>query len=99
MIPTFAIHRDPNIYPEPDLFNPDRILGEKHHFHYLPFGEGPRHCIGLRFGMMQARIGIVTALSNFKFSPTEKTPKTLEFGLNAPILTVRGGVHLKVENL
>lgn len=49
-IPVYAIHQDPNIYPKPDVFNPERFNEEavesRHPMSYLPFGDGPRNCIG-----------------------------------------------------
>jgi cytochrome P450 family 6 len=50
VIPVYAIHHDPRYYPEPDRFDPERFSDEakssRPHFTYLPFGEGPRNCIG-----------------------------------------------------
>lgn len=49
-IPVFAIHHDPSIYPEPETFNPERFnedaVATRHAMTYLPFGDGPRNCIG-----------------------------------------------------
>lgn len=49
-IPVSAIHYDSNIYPNPDVFDPERFseenVGLRDSMHYLPFGNGPRNCIG-----------------------------------------------------
>ncbi|KAL2736912.1 cytochrome P450 6B5-like [Vespula squamosa] len=50
VIPIYGLHHDPDHYPDPETFNPDRFMDEnkrtRHPYTYLPFGEGPRACIG-----------------------------------------------------
>lgn len=60
-------------------------------------GDGPRNCIGLRFGMMQARIGLVTLLNNFEFSLGSNMSTTLSFDPKLVILSPPSGVYLKVK--
>jgi hypothetical protein len=51
VIPILALHHDPKYYPDPERFDPERFSEEektkRHHYVYLPFGEGPRICIGM----------------------------------------------------
>ena len=57
-IPVAALHHDPKYYPEPERFDPERFSEEekqkRHHYVYLPFGEGPRICIG-KFPTQQSK--------------------------------------------
>lgn len=50
IIGTFKLHRRPDIYPNPDQFNPDNFLPEKsasrHYYSFIPFSAGPRSCVG-----------------------------------------------------
>jgi cytochrome P450 family 6 len=50
LVPILALHRDPKYYPDPERFDPERFSEEgkktRPHFSYIPFGEGPRLCIG-----------------------------------------------------
>lgn len=49
-LPVYAIQKDPEIYPNPEVFDPDRFSDEniktRHAMAHLPFGDGPRHCSG-----------------------------------------------------
>uniref|UniRef100_A0AAG5CVY9 Cytochrome P450 n=1 Tax=Anopheles atroparvus TaxID=41427 RepID=A0AAG5CVY9_ANOAO len=102
-IPVYAIQRDPDHYPEPDRFNPDRFTPEevkkRHPYVFLPFGEGPRICIGLRFGVMQTKVGLITLLRKFRFSPSARTSERVEFDPKTLTIAPRMGNYLKVERV
>lgn len=53
LISVFSIHRDEKYYPNPEIYDPERFSDENKHkilpFSYIPFGVGPRNCIGKIF--------------------------------------------------
>lgn len=90
-IPVYAIHHDEKYYLDPFRFNPERFLPANRHnivpYTYLPFGAGPRNCIGLRFALMEAKSATVRMLKKFKFIKSEKTTIPIRFKKNpSPIL-------------
>ncbi|XP_066599080.1 uncharacterized protein [Prorops nasuta] len=102
-IPIFGIQNDPDIFPDPEKFDPERFSEEnvaaRHSYAFLPFGEGPRVCIGMRFGLVQTKIALVSALTNFRFKPSKKTQVPLIFDGGSLILTPVDGINLKVEKI
>ena len=96
MLPIYALHRHHDLWPEPNRFNPDRFADPKaiDRFAYLPFGDGPRICIGASFAIQEAVIILATLLARFRFTAIPgRNPKPIL------ILTLRpeGGVWLTVE--
>jgi cytochrome P450 family 6 len=65
-IPIYAIQNDPRIYPNPEVFDPERFnannaAGMKNSMHYLPFGTGPRNCIGnLQFILVRSSLQLIS---------------------------------------
>ena len=102
-IPIFSIHRDPNIYPNPDVFDPERFnedaTAARHPMHYLPFGDGPRNCIGARFAVCQTKVGLIKILRNHKVHVCDKTTIPYEFDPGAFLLAPKGGIYLKITKM
>ncbi|XP_037042332.1 probable cytochrome P450 9f2 [Bradysia coprophila] len=76
-IPTAGLHFDERYFPNPEKFDPERFNDENRGKidpgTYLPFGVGPRNCIGSRFALMELKTIIYYLLLNFNFEPNEKT--------------------------
>ncbi|XP_011173390.1 probable cytochrome P450 6a14 [Solenopsis invicta] len=102
-IPIFALQHDPHIYPEPDVFDPERFNEEavrsRHPMFYLPFGDGPRNCIGARFAIYQSKIGLIKMLRNYKFESCEKTKIPYERNDNTFIVKPKNGIYLKITKI
>lgn len=81
------MHRDPKFYPNPDKFDPERFSDENKdsidQFAYLPFGLGPRQCIGNRFALMECKILFYNIMSKFRIVTNSKTeiPLKLKMGV------------------
>ena len=94
MIPIYALHRNALLWDDPDAFRPERFAEKPQRYAYLPFGDGPRICIGASFALQEAVIILATLLAKRRFSPVQgKTPDPVM------ILTLRpeGGVCLTSE--
>jgi cytochrome P450 len=96
ILPIYALHRHHDLWPDPDRFDPARFTDPKaiDRFAYLPFGDGPRICIGANFALQEAVIILATLLARFKFTRIAgREPRPVM------ILTLRpeGGVWLGVE--
>ena len=76
----YALHRHRMLWNAPDAFDPDHFSPEakagrdRYSYSYLPFGAGPRVCVGANFAMMQAQIILSTLLARFRFRPTGTPP-------------------------
>lgn len=80
LIPSFALHRDEQFYPEPERFQPERLdaeFGGAKRFRdagvFLPFGDGPRGCLGVRVARMIVKAALFEVVRNFEVLLNERT--------------------------
>ncbi|XP_049780048.1 cytochrome P450 6k1-like [Schistocerca cancellata] len=100
-VSVLGLHRDPKYYPDPERFDPERFSEEakaqRQPYTYLPFGDGPRNCIGMRLGLLQTKVGLVNLLSKYNVRPTGKTKANLDFHPRSAILMSKTGIHVQFE--
>ena len=97
--PVCAMHRMPEIWPEPDKFDPERFSPEnketRHKFAYMPFGIGPRNCVGMRLALFEVKLAIVTLLQRYRIEPSEKLQVPPKIGTSF-IVKPANGVCVKL---
>ncbi|XP_043283211.1 cytochrome P450 9e2-like [Venturia canescens] len=97
----YGFHHDPNYFPNPETFDPERFSEENKNnivpYTYMPFGLGPRKCIGERFALMEIKILIVQLLRHFVLKPSEKTTKDITFSKKSFDLNPERGFWTRLE--
>lgn len=87
LVSFYAMHRDPALWENPLLFDPDRFLPERSQgrsrWQYLPFGGGPRSCIGDHFAMLEATLALATIIRTAEIESVDA-----EFPLATPFSVV-----------
>ncbi|PSN29106.1 Cytochrome P450 9e2 [Blattella germanica] len=100
-VPIYALHRDPEHFPNPDAFDPERFSDENKHnikpSTYIPFGIGPRICIGSRFALMEAKIALVKLLYRFNLKVVSKTPIPIKICKKSMNMNIEGGYWIGLE--
>ncbi|KAJ3619260.1 hypothetical protein MTP99_004957 [Tenebrio molitor] len=103
ILPIYGLQNDPKYYEEPDSYKPERFLGSnkdnltKHTF--LPLGEGPRSCLGQRFGFLQVKIGVAYIVRHYELSVNEKTKLPIQFDKTNIMTSPVGGLWLDFKKV
>jgi len=95
---TYALHRDARFFPDPERFDPERFAegweARISRYAYLPFGGGPRVCIGNGFAMMEAVLIVATMAQRWRFL-LESAPKVVPVQLVT--LRPKNGIRMKLR--
>ncbi|XP_022304770.1 cytochrome P450 3A11-like isoform X1 [Crassostrea virginica] len=98
--PIYSIHRDPRYWENPTQFDPERFSPEnkakRHPYAFLPFGHGPRNCIGMRLAQVEMKFAMVYILQHFRFKTCAETEIPLTIS-KAGLIKPEHGVKLLLE--
>uniref|UniRef100_A0A6V7M0G0 Cytochrome P450 n=1 Tax=Bracon brevicornis TaxID=1563983 RepID=A0A6V7M0G0_9HYME len=100
VLPVYALHRNPHYFSDPDNFSPERFMedpkGMLNNPAFLPFGVGPRMCIGNRFALLETKALIFHIMTKCSLQPGKKMILPLELSTKLAAMTAKGGFWLKL---
>nr|QTC11275.1 cytochrome P450 6QA1 [Phenacoccus solenopsis] len=97
-IPIHSYHHDPKYFPDPEKFYPERFKNYEK-LAYLPFGDGPRICIGLRFAKLEVKSCLARLLAKYTFTPCSQTKIPIEIKARSIFLTPKDSIVLSVSKI
>ncbi len=90
----YNVHHHPEFWPQPDVFDPDRFLGNGTPRHsFIPFGLGPRACVGNHFAMFESLLLLAYIVQHYDFSLVNETPPEIQMSVT---LKPKGGIPMKI---
>ncbi|MGI9519038.1 MAG: cytochrome P450, partial [Pirellulaceae bacterium] len=91
------VHADPEIYPNPDRFDPDRWIGCSYKpYEFLAFGGGVRRCIGATMALMEMKVALVTWLNKFQFCLPDDAPEVEPVRRRNVTMAPSSGIELEI---
>jgi cytochrome P450 len=76
-IAIFMLHRNPRYWDDPGAFRPGRFAGKARPAAFMPFGAGPRNCVGMAMARLEAHLLLARALPRLRFAPVGPPPEPL----------------------
>ncbi|GLH01481.1 Cytochrome P450 4e3 [Gryllus bimaculatus] len=99
MVPLHALQMDPEYHPNPKKFDPERFSEENKkniiNYTHMPFGEGPRNCVGMRFALMQVKSALAHLLMKYTIHPCDTTPQEIKFNPQSFLLQPKDKIQLE----
>ncbi|CAH0395694.1 unnamed protein product [Bemisia tabaci] len=99
IIPTLGLHHDSNYFPNPEVFDPERFSDERRSTiqpgSYLPFGDGPRICIGMRFAQTEIKLALVQIIHHYNFRLVGDISLPVEVHPGSNMMTPKNKINMQ----
>ncbi|GFV39349.1 cytochrome P450 3A43 [Trichonephila clavipes] len=97
--PVHLMHHDSEFWSEPEIFDPERFNSKPNSngITYLPFGVGPRNCLGMRLAQLEAKLALAHTIDKFHIKMGNRHKDGFEIIDRIRTLTPAMGVYVKLE--
>eukprot|EP00095_Tigriopus_kingsejongensis_P009344 snap_masked-scaffold362_size196086-processed-gene-0.20 protein:Tk09344 transcript:snap_masked-scaffold362_size196086-processed-gene-0.20-mRNA-1 annotation:"low quality protein: probable cytochrome p450 6a13" len=97
----WGIHMNPDIYPNPEKFDPERFSkeakAERHPYAFLGFSQGPRSCMGMRFALLEAKLTLFAMLRKYKLKTCPETVEAYTLDPTPILANLKEDLLIKLE--
>lgn len=95
-----TLHRNPLYWPHPDTFDPERFAPENKHtlvpYSFIPFGAGPRNCVGMKLALAEVKMAIVRLLQHVRIQRSPEFNNPPKYSTKGSIMRPEGGLWVKL---
>ena len=100
-INNIGISSDPNVFPDPENWNPENFSKESRSqrspYSFMGFSLGPRNCLAMRFAMFEMKVAVSHFVAKFKILPCDKTCRNVDVDPKSILGSPKGGLFVKLE--
>ncbi|CAN7989348.1 unnamed protein product, partial [Ixodes hexagonus] len=100
MVPVWHVHHDPELWPDPYKFNPGRFDPEaspRHPMAFIPFGLGPRMCLGKRFALLELKTALCKVIRRYRIIPCADAKEQLELTVPISIINPKRAIIIRLQ--